>query len=84
MGWDLKVKNSENDSTGFFKSDSKIVNVVLVITVAFLIFAGPTYVSFLLSEFLNLDFIVTLAVGLSLFLIGLVLLYFLVKNKIIN
>lgn len=78
------TRNSENDSTGLFNPDSKIVNILLVLTVAFLIFAGPTYVSFLLSEFLNLDYLVTLAVGFSLFLLGLLLLYFLVKNKIIT
>ena len=83
MGWDLKLRNSQNDSKGFFNPNSKIISILLVLTMAFLIFAGPTYVSFLLSEILNLDYILTMVVGLSLFLLGILLLYFLVKNKII-
>ena len=84
MGWDLKLRSSQNDSKGFFNPNSKIISILLVLTMAFLIFAGPTYVSFFLSEILNLDYIVTMAIGLSLFLLGLILLYFLVKNKIIT
>ncbi len=76
--------NSENDSNGLFGINSKFMKILLVLTTVFLIFAGPTYVSYLLAEVLNLNYLVSVTVGFSLFLLGLFLMYFLVKNKIIN
>ena len=76
--------NSENDLTGMFGINSKFMKIFLVLTTVFLIFIGPTYVSYLLSEVLNLNYIVSVTVGFSLFLLGLLLMYFLVKNKIIT
>ncbi|MCW3997307.1 MAG: hypothetical protein NWF10_01895 [Candidatus Bathyarchaeota archaeon] len=75
--------NSENDSMGTFDTDSKFVKILLVLTAVFLIFAGPTYVSYLLSEVFNLNYLAAVTVGFSLFLVGLFLIYFLVKRKII-
>ncbi len=84
MGLGLMAGNSENDSNGLFGINSKFMKILLVLTTVFLIFAGPTYVSYLLSEVLNLNYLVSVTVGFSLFLLGLFLMYFLVKNKIIN
>ena len=84
MGLDLMAKNSENDSMGLFDVNSKFMKILLVLTTVFLIFAGPTYVSYLLSEVLNLNYFVAVTVGFSLFLLGLFLIYFLVRNKIIT
>jgi hypothetical protein len=77
------VINSENESMGRFDKDSKFMKILLVLTTVFLIFAGPTYVSYLLSEVFNLNYLAAVTVGFSLFLVGLFLLYFLVKRKII-
>jgi hypothetical protein len=84
MGLGLMAGNSENDSNGLFGINSKFMKILLVLTTVFLIFAGPTYVSYLLAEVLNLNYLVSVTVGFSLFLLGLFLMYFLVKNKIIN
>ena len=84
MGLGLMAGNSENDLTGMFGINSKFMKIFLVLTTVFLIFIGPTYVSYLLSEVLNLNYIVSVTVGFSLFLLGLLLMYFLVKNKIIT
>jgi hypothetical protein len=84
MGLGLMAGNSENDSNGLFGINSKFMKILLVLTTVFLIFAGPTYVSYLLAEVLNLNYLVSVTVGFSLFLLGLFLVYFLVKNKIIN
>jgi hypothetical protein len=84
MGLGLMAGNSENDSNGLVGINSKFMKILLVLTTVFLIFAGPTYVSYLLSEVLNLNYLVSVTVGFSLFLLGLFLMYFLVKNKIIN
>jgi hypothetical protein len=84
MGLGLMAGNSENDSNELVGINSKFMKILLVLTTVFLIFAGPTYVSYLLSEVLNLNYLVSVTVGFSLFLLGLFLMYFLVKNKIIN
>lgn len=84
MGLGLMAGNSENISIGSFDLNSKFMKILLVLATVFLIFAGPTYISYLLSEVLNLNYLVSITVGFSLFLIGLFLMYFLVKNKIIN
>lgn len=79
----MMVINSEKDSGGSFDIDSKFMKILLVLATVFLIFAGPTYVSYLLSEVFNLNYLVAVSVGFSLFLLGLFLVYFLVKRKII-
>lgn len=78
------VNTSEENSIKSNGLNSKFMIILLILTTVFLIFAGPTYVSYLLSEILNLNYIVSTTVGFSLFLFGLFLLYYLIKNKIIN
>lgn len=77
------IIKSENDSIGIFDMDSKFLKILLVLTTVFLIFAGPTYVSFLLSEVFQLNYLASVVIGFSLFLVGLFLIYFLVRKKII-
>ena len=78
------VNTSEETSIKSNGSNSKFITILLILTTVFLIFAGPTYVSYLLSEILNLNYIVATTVGFSLFLFGLFLLYYLFKNKTIK
>lgn len=78
------VNTSEENSIKSNGLNSKFMIILLILTTFFLIFAGPTYVSYLLSEILNLNYLVSTIVGFSLFLFGLFLLYYLIKNKIIN
>ena len=78
------INTSEETSIKSNGSNSKFITILLILTTVFLIFAGPTYVSYLLSEILNLNYIVATTVGFSLFLFGLFLLYYLIKNKTIK
>ena len=78
------VDNSEDNSIKSFNVNSKFTIILLVLTTVFLIFAGPTYVSYLLSEIFNLNYLVSITVGFSLFLLGIFLLYYLIRNKIIT
>jgi hypothetical protein len=78
------VNTSEETSIKSNGSNSKFITILLILTTVFLIFAGPTYVSYLLSEILNLNYIIATTVGFSLFLFGLFLLYYLIKNKTIK
>jgi hypothetical protein len=76
-------RTAENGSIGLFDMDSKFMKILLVLTSVFLIFVGPTYVSYVLAKVLNLNYFAVIIVGFILFLSGLFLMYFLIKKKII-
>jgi hypothetical protein len=63
---------------------SKFGKVLLTILAVFLIFAGPTYVIYGLSVIIKVDIAASFAVGFTLFIIGLVLMRFLVQKRIIS
>ena len=69
------VENNEN---------SKLLRVLLIIVTVVLIFAGPTYVSYALFSILNLNYAASIVTGFALFIAGLLLLFFLVRKKIIK
>jgi hypothetical protein len=64
--------------------DSKFMKVALTIVAVFLLFVGPTYIPFLLSDSLHVDYFASIAVGAVLFVVGLVLLVFLIRKKVIE
>ena len=78
------IIKSENDSVRTFDMDSKFLKILLVLTTVFLIFAGPTYISFLLSEVFQLNYLASVVIGFSLFLVGLFLIYFLVRKRLLH
>ncbi len=63
---------------------SKFWRTVLVVLAAFLTFAGPTYVVYVFLNILKINYAVSMGSGIILFIIGLVLIWYLVKNKIIS
>ncbi len=69
------VENNEN---------SKFLRVLLIIATVVLIFAGPTYISYALFSILNLNYAASIVTGFALFITGLLLLFFLVRKKIIK
>jgi len=77
-------RNGEDDSMALFDMDSKFMKILLVLTTVFLIFVGPTYVSYVLAKVLNLNYFIVVITGSVLFLSGLFLMYFLIKKKIIS
>jgi hypothetical protein len=74
---------TEDESSGMFDVNSRFMKTTLVIVAVLLIFAGPTYVPFVLSNILSLNYVASVLVGLALLIVGLVLLWFLVRKKII-
>jgi hypothetical protein len=74
----------ENENVKIGGIDSKFMKVALTIVSVFLIFVGPTYIVYLLSDILKLDYIASNAVGAVLFIIGLVMLIFLIRKKVIE
>ncbi len=55
------TENNENVQVSGL--DSKFMKVALTIVSVFLIFVGPTYVPYLLSDILNVDYIASIVVG---------------------
>ena len=68
---------------------SRIWKTFLVVLTGLLLFAGPTYVVYVgfhvLRRFMHTHaFVVSILSGITLFMIGLILLWYLVKRKIIT
>jgi hypothetical protein len=76
------TENDEKVQVGYL--GSKFMKVVLTIVTVFLIFVGPTYIVYLMSDILKLDYIASISVGAVLFIVGLVLLIFLIRKKVIE
>jgi len=74
---------SEDESAGMFDLDSKFMRTTLLIVTVLLIFAGPTYVPYVMNSILNINYVASVLVGLVLLIVGVVLLWFLVRKKII-
>ncbi len=73
----------ENESTGIIDLNSKFWRTTLFIVSVLLIFAGPTYVPYVMSDIVHIDYLVSIIVGAVLLIVGLVLLLFLIRKKII-
>ena len=64
--------------------NSKFWKTILVILAAFMTFAGPTYVVYVLIRILNIDYAISMITGFGLFVIGLALIWYLIKKKAIS
>jgi capsule polysaccharide export protein KpsE/RkpR len=78
------TENDENNTVSGFDLNSKFMRVLLIIVTVFLIFAGPTYVSYLLFNILNVNYVASVAAGIALFTAGILLMLFLIRKKIIT
>jgi len=76
--------NNEDKSVGGFDLSSKLMRVILVIVAALLIFVGPTYVPYLFSSFLKVDYAASVVFGFVLLIAGLALMWYLIRKKIIE
>lgn len=63
---------------------SKFWRTLLTVLAAFLTFAGPTYVVYVFIQILKIDYFLSMISGIVLFLAGLVLIWYLIKNKIVS
>ena len=73
-----------NENTQVSGLDSKFMKVALMIVAVLLIFVGPTYIPYLLSDILKIDYIASIVVGALLFIVGLVMLFYLYRKKVIE
>ena len=63
---------------------SKFWKTFLVVLAVFLTFAGPTYIVYALLNAFKMNYFVSMVSGFALFIAGLVLVWFLIKKKIIS
>ncbi|MDR0373072.1 MAG: hypothetical protein LBI79_05900 [Nitrososphaerota archaeon] len=64
--------------------ESKFVKIALTIAAVLLIFVGPTYIPYLMNGVLGIDYFVSIGVGVVFFILGLVLLFYLIYKKVIT
>jgi hypothetical protein len=65
--------------------NSKFWKTFLTILAVFLTFAGPTYIVYVVFlKILNMDYIVSMASGFAIFIAGLMLIWYLIKRKVIS
>ncbi|MGC9346062.1 MAG: hypothetical protein ACP5ER_04645 [Candidatus Bathyarchaeales archaeon] len=63
---------------------SRFWKTFLVVLAAFLTFAGPTYMIYVFINILKIDYAISMASGFVLFIVGLALIWYLIKNKVIS
>jgi uncharacterized membrane protein YgdD (TMEM256/DUF423 family) len=76
------TENNENVQVSGL--DSKFMKLVLTVVAVFLLFVGPTYIPYLLSDILKLDYIASIVVGGLMFIVGLLMLVYLIRKKVIE
>jgi hypothetical protein len=77
--------NASNKVKGVSGSDLSFGwRIVLILLAALLIFVGPTYVPYLLVDFLKLNYFVSIGLGTVLLVVGLVLVWYLIRKKVIE
>jgi uncharacterized membrane protein HdeD (DUF308 family) len=64
--------------------DSKFMKVAMTIVAVFLIFVGPTYAPYLMADVLKINYVASVVVGAVLLIVGLILLVFLIRKKVIE
>ena len=74
---------TETGNSSMIDLESKFWRTTLLIVSVFLIFAGPTYVPYVLNIVLNLNYVASLVIGAVLLTVGLVMLVYLIRKKVI-
>jgi uncharacterized membrane protein HdeD (DUF308 family) len=74
---------TDYESSSMFDMNSKFWRTTLLIVAVLLIFAGPTYVPYVMTDILDVSYVASVFVGLVLLIVGLLLLWFLVRKKAI-
>jgi xanthine/uracil permease len=76
------TENNENvQASGL---DSKFMKVAMTIVSVLLMFGGAIYVPYLLSDIIHVDYGASNVVGIVLFIVGLGMLVFLIRKKVIE
>ena len=79
----MTTENQET-KTGLIDLNSKFWRVFLVIFSALLIFAGPTYLVDILVINIGVGYVTSMIAGFAVFAVGLLLMAYLVRKKVIT
>jgi len=74
----------DNENVEVSGIESKFTKIALTIVAVLLIFVGPTYIPYLLANQMGVDYFASIGLGAVLFLVGLVLLIYLIRKKVIS
>ena len=80
----MATMTEDNENVQISGFESKFMKVAMTIVAVFLIFIGPTYIPFLLSDVLKVDYITSIGLGAVLFIVGLMVLVYLIRKKVIQ
>jgi hypothetical protein len=76
------TENEENvNVTGIY---SKFWRITLVVLSMLLIFVGPAYVPYVMVHVLKIHYFISIGAGIILFIVGMVLMLFLIRKKLIT
>jgi hypothetical protein len=79
------AEKKQKDKRTLLDLSSKFWKTFLVVLAVFLTFAGPTYMVYVVFlKILKMDYILSMASGFALFIVGLVLIWYLIKRKVIS
>lgn len=81
---DKEKGKSESKTSSGLDLSSKFWKAFLAVVAAFLTFAGPTYMVYLFLNILNLSYAVSMISGFIIFVVGLALIWYLIKRKIVS
>jgi len=79
-----KKQESKSGTSIRLDLSSKFWKAFLIVLAVFLTFAGPTYVAYALLNVLKINYFVSMVSGFALFLVGLVLIWYLIRRKVIS
>jgi len=80
----MATMTEDNENIQVSGLDSKFMKVAMTVVAVFLMFIGPTYIPFLLSDVLKADYIASIGIGAVLFILGFVVLIYLIRKKVIQ
>lgn len=78
-----KKRKSRGKISARLDLSSRFWKTFLTVLAASLTFAGPTYVVYVLINVLKMDYFLSMFSGIVLFIAGLALIWYLIRNKII-
>jgi len=79
----ITVKKNSQEKIFITELNSTFWKVFLIILAVLLMFAGPTYLVLILINALNINYGISMVIGFTLFLLGLSIIFFLIRRKII-
>ena len=78
------AKEEQKSGSGTSNLSSKFLRTFLIVLTVLLIFVGPTYVVYVFLNVLDLSYLVSMGFGFGLFIVGVVLLLYLIKKGVIS